>query len=314
MPEDIWARSLIYLGIRRDKAMKNTKVSKRKLRLLREKREKAEGLKGGLNLKITVGKDGLSRLEDESGTVFLSKTSDKAIDRDYFLRYVYCHYALCKTPPAKYTTCNQHRDNLNNLPCGKEAQALLKTIMPVKKGDTVVEAGAFQGFGTIYLSQTVGKEGLVVAIEGDANNCEMLCRNLEVNNIKNVIPIHAAVWDCDKMLPFYSTGSQRRSLVESLLKYNSSEAVQARTIDGILDDLGIENIDFLSLEVNSAEAAALRGLKKRLSSKHPMRVVSAGWYKDNDGVLGADAVSSELKKHSFVTHLGVRKRVYGYRR
>lgn len=265
------------------------------------------------DLKYTVERDGdMLKLADSDGLILYSR-NENTLYQDYHGRYLYSHYDLCSTPPKKFITCNQHKDNLNNIRVADQSLRRLRNVMPIKLGDVVVEAGAYQGFGTVKISQTVGEAGLVVAIEADPKNYEVLVRNIEANNIKNVIPVNVGVWSEGGKIPLYSKGSQRRSLVKSLLKSEESALIDVNTIDNILDDAGVNNIDFLTLEVNSAEAAALRGLRRRLSGNHPMRIVSAGWYKDSSGVLGASSVISELKKYSFSTFLGVRKRVYAYR-
>jgi len=254
---------------------------------------------------ISDGK-GLFRLADRDGVTLFTRNKN-TLYQDYYSRYMYSHYDLCITPPSKFINCNQHKDNLNNIPFSKKIVKDLKSIMPIKKGDVVVEAGAYQGFGTLKISQVVGGDGLVIAVEADMNNYEILCKNIEANCVKNVIPVCAAVWGSNLKMPFYSKGSQRRSLVKSVLKSDDSVLVQARTIDGILDDLDVKNVDFLTLEVNSAETEALRGFEKRLSSNHRMRIVSAGWYKDDDGGLGASSIVSELKNIPFLHSLELEK-------
>ncbi|MBU5574844.1 MAG: FkbM family methyltransferase [Candidatus Aenigmarchaeota archaeon] len=56
----------------------------------------------------------------------------------------------------------------------------------IKKGDIVIDAGAYIGLFTLYASKKVGKNGLVIAYEPDPENYKNLLENIKLNKCKNV--------------------------------------------------------------------------------------------------------------------------------
>jgi FkbM family methyltransferase len=71
-----------------------------------------------------------------------------------------------------------------------ETQLILKQA---KVGDVVVDVGANIGYYTVLLADKVGKNGKVYAFEPDKTNFEILVKNIKENNLKNVVPVNAAV-------------------------------------------------------------------------------------------------------------------------
>jgi hypothetical protein len=59
----------------------------------------------------------------------------------------------------------------------------------VRKGDTVIECGAHHGAGTILLSRWVGDNGKVIVVEPVPDNLAILRRNIEINELRNVIVV-----------------------------------------------------------------------------------------------------------------------------
>lgn len=71
-----------------------------------------------------------------------------------------------------------------------ETQLILRQT---KKGDVVVDVGANIGYYTVLLADKVGKTGKVYAFEPDIISFEILKKNIEANNLKNVVAINVGV-------------------------------------------------------------------------------------------------------------------------
>ena len=56
----------------------------------------------------------------------------------------------------------------------------------VKKGDSVAEMGAFLGYYSMYLAETVGPTGTIIAIEPLPKNLSILSKNIERNGLDNI--------------------------------------------------------------------------------------------------------------------------------
>lgn len=62
-----------------------------------------------------------------------------------------------------------------------------------KVGDYVIDLGAGSGTETVVLSQLVGESGTVVAVEANPATFELLLATIRRNNLRNCIPILAAI-------------------------------------------------------------------------------------------------------------------------
>ena len=63
----------------------------------------------------------------------------------------------------------------------------------VRPGNVVLDIGANVGTHTIFLAQTVGPEGAVLAFEPQRMVFQILCANVALNGLPNVYTHHAAV-------------------------------------------------------------------------------------------------------------------------
>jgi FkbM family methyltransferase len=145
---------------------------------------------------------------------------------------------------------------------------LLKRFVP-KHSDVVVDVGAHLGRHTIIASKRVGQKGKIVAIEAHPGNFEMLNRNIKLNRLTNVISLNNAVYS-DKMkvklyMPdeesgHYSTMTERRE--QTRKKFVE---VNANTLDNLLQQNGIDEVNWIKIDVEGAEYEVLKGATNILS-------------------------------------------------
>ncbi|WP_193767737.1 FkbM family methyltransferase [Halorientalis pallida] len=154
-----------------------------------------------------------------------------------------------------------------------------------KPGDTVVQVGPYHGHFTTKLSHMVGEEGTVVAIEAHPENHRLLEANVRENCLDNVRTLNRAVSNTDGDLEFYvTTGASGKTY--SLKRENFDEfdeitedmistiTVEGLTLDGIVDDMEIESVDYLILTVNMEEANILRGAFRTLQKDLDLALVA----------------------------------------
>jgi len=233
----------------------------------------------------------------------------KSLILNIFTRYLNSHYELDRKSHKKYGIHLSHIDNLLNLKVDEDTKSYLLKKMPIKKGDTVLELGAFRGFGTVKLSDLVGSTGKVIAIEAAKKNYEILRKNILANKITNVITVNKGVWYKEGRSILYQEKDQRTSLINNLLKNKKSEEpIDVDSIDNILFNLKIEKVDFITMEINGAEVEALKGMKRTIS-KRSIRLVSAGWY-DYQGKPSCISLKKILEENGFQVHIGIQNRVF----
>lgn len=134
----------------------------------------------------------------------------------------------------------------------------------IKKGMTVVDAGANDGYFTRLFSKLVGPEGRVYAFEPDRENYPRLIENTK--HLKNVTVYPYAVSDEDGEATWYHVIGANEC--HSLLPYDASypkknieeQKVKVVTLDSIIP----EKIDVLKIDVEGAEDKVFRGMKRHL--------------------------------------------------
>lgn len=150
-------------------------------------------------------------------------------------------------------------------------EELIPEIFVPKEGEVVLDVGAHLGRYTLRASRLVGDKGKVIAVEAEPSNFEALLSNLKLNEVNNVVPLGLAAWDQETTLEIYiQASSTSHSLVSSGAK---SIKVKARPLDKVLEELGIEKIDWLKIDVEGAEVEVLRGLEKTISHNPNLKIL-----------------------------------------
>ena len=135
------------------------------------------------------------------------------------------------------------------------------------RGDTVVDVGAAFGFYTIMASKKVGQQGKVVAIEPQPDNFEMLNKNVNLNKLANIVTLNYAVSSKKSTLKLYSS----YSTIQERAGHNLQNYIEvsADTLDNLLRQLDIDEVNWIKVDVEGAELEVLKGAVGILSkSRH----------------------------------------------
>lgn len=162
----------------------------------------------------------------------------------------------------------------------------------LKRGDTVLEIGANIGAHTVPLAQTVGPEGQVLAFEPQRMIYYLLCANVVLNNLANVICHQAAVGDVTGNLRVpdldYSGDGNFGGIelgTESTL--GSYEVPVVR-----IDDLRLARCDLIKVDVEGMEKQVLEGARQTIARFKPLLYVED------------DRREKSRELHDFLTDLG----------
>jgi FkbM family methyltransferase len=158
----------------------------------------------------------------------------------------------------------------------------------VKPGNTVMDIGAHIGYYTLLLSELVGKEGRVYAFEPDAENFRLLEKNVRENGCNNVILVNDAISDHTGKLTLYSgEGGSANPTVGST---KGGVATEVHCI--ALDDFVGNFVDFIKMDIEGGEVAALRGMKKLIESNPWVKIITEFYPEglERAGTCGMDLV------------------------
>src|SRR5918998_2965739 len=137
-----------------------------------------------------------------------------------------------------------------------------------KEGDTVIDIGAHIGRYTITSSKQVGSTGKVVAIEADPENFELLKRNIALNNLTNVLPLNYAAFSTRTRIKLYEQSASAKYnsvMLTRAAKTKNYVEVKANTFASILKQNGINQVNWLKIDVEGAEFEVLKGSTETLS-------------------------------------------------
>jgi FkbM family methyltransferase len=150
-------------------------------------------------------------------------------------------------------------------------------INHLKAGDIFLDIGANIGYYTILASAIVKESGIVIACEPDEANFKLLCENLSLNQVDNVIAVQAAVSDYEGsghlyMSPdnmgdhrLYSSGEKR---VKTPI-----EVIDGRRLKSLSD-----RVDFIKIDTQGAEYHILRGLEDIVfDNKRHLKMIVEFW-------------------------------------
>jgi FkbM family methyltransferase len=168
----------------------------------------------------------------------------------------------------------------------------LHTYVPTA-GDVVFDVGAGVGDTALLFSDLVGESGQVVAIEAHPDTFAWLVRLCELNDLKNVTPLQLAVSDHEGEVLISDDDSVSNTLLESR-DDESRITVRARRLDDIANGLEIERIDFLKMNIEGAERAALGGMEEMIRKTRHVCISCHDFMADRGG-------SDQMRTKAFVS-------------
>jgi FkbM family methyltransferase len=169
---------------------------------------------------------------------------------------------------------------------GKEEARLLEKL--VEPGMQILDVGANIGLYTLLLARLTGEAGKVFAFEPEPNLFSVLCENCAANAAHNVTPFQCAAGDTNGRATFqratFNSGDNRLGASKSGAE---SIDVEVARLDEVLP---VRTVQFIKLDVQGHELAALTGMQEVLASSPNVRVLFEFW----PAGLGAANASPKL--------------------
>lgn len=141
----------------------------------------------------------------------------------------------------------------------KYEEAVISKFSPIK-GDIVIDIGANIGKYTIYTANLVGVQGKVIAIEPFQETFDLLCKNIQENNLQErIVPLKLAIFDKKgkEKIYFLNDASLTNSIVYNIT--SDYQEVETDTLDSIIETIGIDHVDWLKIDVEGSEYNVLLG-------------------------------------------------------
>lgn len=147
----------------------------------------------------------------------------------------------------------------------------------IKEGDVVLDLGANIGYYTLIFAKRTGPKGKVFAFEPDPDNFALLGKNIQANGYCNVVAALQAVSNKTEKIKLYlskdNKGDHRI--------YDSQDGRPCIDIEAVrLDDYfknSNQRINFIKMDIQGAEAAAIQGMERLLKKNGNLTVVTEFW-------------------------------------
>ena len=134
---------------------------------------------------------------------------------------------------------------------------------------TVLDVGAHKGFFTLFASRGIAAGGRVVSVEPASSNVEALRRHLSLNGLEDKVQVlQAGVGAENGTAWLYSGAPENRSLYTRAGGNDpGGESVDVLSLEEVFRRAGLERVDFLKMDCEGAEYAALYAAPDALLAK-----------------------------------------------
>ena len=144
-------------------------------------------------------------------------------------------------------------------------EAFAKTQVP--KNATILDIGANIGFVSSIFS-IHNPDATIYSLEPGLENYNYLNKNIEFNELNNVIPLNIAASNENSVGSFHEF-SAWGYLSSPDNNSSGSNLVKVQTIDSLVEELGLKKIDLIKIDVEGFESQVFEGMRGTLSNFNP---------------------------------------------
>jgi len=147
----------------------------------------------------------------------------------------------------------------------------IRKFFDIREG-VFIDIGANLGKYTLLMAKRLKNKGSVVSIEPEAHTIEILKKNVEINNLRNVFVVGKACSSKNGKSTLYLEGTKYSGGLHSLKKYGhhvNKTIIETETLDSIISRLKVKMVGLIKIDVEGSEKEVLIGAKKILKKYHP---------------------------------------------
>ncbi len=146
----------------------------------------------------------------------------------------------------------------------------------IQKGDIILDVGANIGYYTLTFAKLVGNTGKVFSFEPELLNFNLLQKNIDINNYKNVVTENVALSNIVGTTKLYLSNIQSGMHRIYPSQFCSDDFVEAKTtsLDEYFkdDELG-DKISFIKIDVEGSELGVLKGMKNIFQRNKKLKIL-----------------------------------------
>ena len=156
-----------------------------------------------------------------------------------------------------------------------EADEVAFALSALQPGGVFLDVGANIGTYTVPAAKKVGPNGRVLAVEASPRVFRYLAHNVYLNRLSNVRLVQCAALAVNGgTVPFYEAPPDHFGMGALTAQFGAAPVeVQARTLDGVLSESGLDTVDLLKVDVEGFEVDVFAGAKRLLTGDQPPRIL-----------------------------------------
>ena len=146
-----------------------------------------------------------------------------------------------------------------------ERDFIEELLRSISSDDVVWDVGAGTGAHTIPSALKTGKHGLVFAFEPDEERADMLERNINLNQLTNIVVCKTALWKRDTSVILHTSGTsgtapkvREEELVDEVLTQRI--LIQGRSIQSLVKSAELPPPNVIKIDVEGAGMKVLEGM------------------------------------------------------
>jgi FkbM family methyltransferase len=149
-------------------------------------------------------------------------------------------------------------------------QRIMKAV--VTPGQVAYDLGANNGLHGLWLSTLVGDKGHVFNFEPLPSNIKEIAENFQLNQLVNYTNVCAAVSGSNGTIQFELGEHDKQGHITSASGNAKRIDVQTVSLDSFIEQ-GNPAPDFIKMDIEGAEGAALQGFEKNVAQKFPVMII-----------------------------------------
>ncbi|MDO5861157.1 FkbM family methyltransferase [Methanobrevibacter sp.] len=141
------------------------------------------------------------------------------------------------------------------------------------KDKDIIDAGAFTGDTSLPLYKLTSKN--IYAFEPFKESYELLKKNINDNNIENIIPINKSLGNINGERSLFLSGNNVQGITNDpeIRPYDEVLKVQETTVDQFVEENNL-NVGYITIDVEGAEMDLLEGAINTIKTQKPILFIS----------------------------------------
>ena len=172
-----------------------------------------------------------------------------------------------------------------------------------KPGDVIVDIGAGKGEDVYGFSKKVGPTGRVIAAEAHPGTFAILKNFCSLNRLTNVTPLQLALMDKPGTVRIEESDLSWMENAINTGNQSTGIEVKAETFDELCKQQGLQEVNFLKMNIEGAERGALLGMQESIRRIREICIACHDFRSDKgDGeqFRTRDFVEKFLVQHGFI--------------